>query len=154
MAFSRRALSPQRSLDVIVTIELYEIIGRRPSVVYLDHALKPIASADGPHRLNELVYQRGCALPGEQIHLASGRTFVLDVHNVYRGVLVVPPRPISSETALTHSGQDRAAEESKIEALVLAGSLIDARPRRSQSPTLPRYDRMYVADQPLIADAS
>ena len=152
MAVLKRALSPQRSLDVLVPLELYEIVGRRPSAVYLNEALEPIGTSNGPHRLNELVYRRGRAVPGEQIHLASGRTFVLDAQNVYRGVLLIDPRPLSVETALTHSGQDRASEESKIEEMVLNGDIVDAPPRRTRAWVLPRYDRLYAADRPLIAD--
>lgn len=152
MAIMRRSLTPQRSLDVMVPIALYEIVGRRPSAVYLNAALEPQAAGDGPHRLNELVYRRGSAVPGEQIHLASGRTFVLDAQDVYRGVLLIDPRPLSVETALTHSKCDRASEESKIEAMVLAGDIVDARPRRSKTSALPRYDQMYAADRPLIAN--
>jgi hypothetical protein len=146
------ALNPQRSVDVCEPFALYEIIGRRPSAVYLDAGLQPLVSGDGPHRLNEFVYRPGRALPGEQIHLASGRTFVLDADNVYRAVLLTDPRPISVETALVHAAQDRAAEENKIEALVQSGAVVEARARRSQGPKLPRYDTMFGADQPLVAD--
>lgn len=152
MAVMRRALSPQRSLDVLAPIELFEIVGRRPSAVFLNAALQPLAASDGPHRLNELVYRRGRAVPGEQIHLASGRTFVLDAQDVYRGVLLIDPQPLSAETALTHSGHERASEESKIDAMVRTGDVVDARPRRTRPNVLPRYDRMYGADRPLVAD--
>lgn len=152
MSVMRRGLSPQRSLDVLIEIELYEILGRRPSAVYLDAALEPLAASNGPHRLNELVYRRGRAIPGEQIHLASGRTFVLDAQNVYRGALLIDPQAISVETAFSQAQHDRAAEEAKVEDLVLAGNAVDARPRRAQTYALPRYDRMYSADQPLIAE--
>lgn len=151
MAMFKPALSPQRSLDVQEPFALYELLGRRPSAVYLDAALKPLSSGDGPHRLNEYVYRSGRAVPGEQIHLASGRTYVLDADNVYRAVLLIDPRPISPETALAHAAQDRAAEESKIEELILSGVLVEAPARRSQGPKLPRYDTMYAPDQPLIA---
>jgi hypothetical protein len=147
-----RALKPQRSLDVRVPFQLYQIIGRRPSAVYVDDDLKPMAAGDEPNRLRELVYRHGRAVPGEQIHLASGRTFVLDAHNVYRGVLLIDPRPISIEDALTHAAQDRASEESKIEDLILAGAVIDALPRRSHTAALPRYDRLYAAGQPLVVE--
>lgn len=152
MAIMKRALSPQRSLDVLEPIELYEIVGRRPSAVYLNAALQPMSDGDGPHRLSELVYRRGRAVPGEQIHLASGRTFVLDAENVYRGVLLIDPRPLAPETALTQPSDDRASEESKIEAMLLTGNIVDARPRQTRARALPRYDRMYAADRPLIAD--
>lgn len=150
MVAMRRALSPQRSLDVLAPIHVYEILGRRPSAVFLDADLQPLAGT-GPHRLNELVYRRGQAVPGEQLQLSSGRTFVLDANNVYRGVLLIDPRPISVATALTHAQQDRAAEESEVERLVLAGHLVDVRARRTQAHSLPRYDRMYAADHPLVA---
>ncbi len=152
MANLKRVLKPQRSLDVRVPFPLYHIIGRRPSAVCLDADLKPMAAGDGPHRLRELVYRPGRAVPGEQVHLASGRTFVLDAHNVYRGVLLIDPRPISIEDALIHSAQDRASEESKLEDLVVAGAVVDAPPRRPQAAALPRYDRMYAADQPLVGE--
>ena len=58
---------------------------------------------------------------------------------------------ISIETALVYSQQEGAAEGSKIEALVVAGAVVDVRPRRSHTAALPRYDPMYGADQPLIA---
>ncbi len=152
MVVMRRPRNPQRSFDVTAVISLHEIVGRRPSAVYLDAALKPLVASCGPHRLNELVYSRGHAVPGEQIHLASGRTFVLDANNAYRGVLLIDPRSISAESALSHAHRERTDEQTKIEQLVLAGALVEARPRRTYSDNLPRYDRMYAADRPLIAD--
>ena len=141
---------PQRVLEVRERLTLYEVVGRRPSAVFLDDDLNPTATAQGPHRLTDLVYRRAFAEPGDQLHLMSGQTLLFDGAQTYRAVLLSEPRPLELATALVHAQRVREVEVETIERAVVAGSLAEALARPSKTAQVMRADARFGADHPLI----
>jgi hypothetical protein len=143
---------PQRVLEVVERLPLYELVGRRPSRVFLDESLTPTTAATAPHRLSDLVYRRAFAEPGEQLHVMSGQTLLLDGAHTYRAVLVSEPRPLELATALVHAQQVREAEAAAIDRQAAAGTLVEALARQPKVHQVTRAEQRFAADQPLVLE--
>jgi hypothetical protein len=143
---------PQRVLEVVERLPLYELVGRRPSRVFLDDTLTPTTAAAAPHRLSDLVYRRAFAEPGDQLHVMSGQTLLLDRAHTYRAVLLSEPRPLELATALVHAQQVREEETAAIERQAVAGTLIEALARQPKVHQVTRAEQRFAADHPLIVE--
>jgi hypothetical protein len=141
-----------RILDVLVRLELYEIVGRRPSAVFLDETLKPTSRRNAAHRLAEYVFRRELARPGDQIHMASGQTLLLDSSQAYRAVQLSKPHRLALETAFAHAQRTREAEVELVEQLIRTGKLAEAKQRPFKVPQLRRVDQLFRADHPLVIE--
>jgi hypothetical protein len=108
----------QRILDVLEPLPLYEIVGKRPSAVFLEDALKPTSDPTAAHRLHEPVFRRAAAAPGEQLHITSGQTLLLDGGRTYRAVLLTQPQAVTPDSALSHAERIRSAEAEQVERLI------------------------------------
>jgi hypothetical protein len=143
---------PQRVLEVVERLPLYELVGRRPSRVYLDDTLNPTASAAAPHRLSDLVYRRIFAEPGDQLHVMSGQTLLLDGAHTYRAVLLTEPQPLELATALVNAQRVREAETAAIESQAVAGKLVEALARQPKVQQVTRAEQRFAPDHPLVVE--
>jgi len=144
----------QRTLDVVSPVTIYRQIGRRPSQVYVDDAMTAAAvGRTARHRLKDRVYWRTRAEPGSQIQDRPGGTLVVTATGECYPVLLAEPTPLTPATAFSHADLAIKADQSAIDQLVAAGSLVAAAPRRRKRQLSRPADRMFEDDHPLVVDA-
>jgi hypothetical protein len=143
----------ERALDVVEPIVVYRQIGRRPSTVFVDDAMNVTASKKAAqHRLNDRVYWRTMAKPGDQIQDRPGGTLLVTAVGQCHPILLAEPQPLDPATAFTHQELAIKADRTVAERLLAEGKLAEATPRRPKGmPTRPS-DRMLEADHPIVVD--
>jgi hypothetical protein len=149
MAYFPRA---QRALDVVSTVVIYRQIGRRPSGLYVDDATTAATAGDaGRHQLSDRIYWRTTAAPGDQIQERAGGVMLVKAGGECYPILLAEPTPLTPETAFTHADLTTKADHAVLEALLAAGSLVDATPRRPRGAARPA-DQTFAKDHPLVVD--
>jgi hypothetical protein len=142
---------PNRALDVVAPIVVYRLIGRRPSRVYVDDAMRA-TKAPGSNRLSDLVYWRTQAVPGDQIQDRSGGTLLVTSAGRCHPILLSEPRSLEVETAFTHAERALEADREIVNSLIAQGMLTEATPRRPKGlPTRPG-GRLLTDDHPIIVE--
>ena len=143
----------ERALDVVSPIVVYRQIGRRPSGVYVDDAMNVTKSKKtAQHRLNDRVYWRTKAKPGDQIQDRPGGTLLVTASGQCHPVLLAEPQPLEPGTAFTHQELAIKADRSVAERLLAEGKLAEATPRRPKGMPSRPSDRMLAADHPIVVD--
>jgi hypothetical protein len=140
-------------LDVVSPIEIFRVVGRRPSTVWVDADMKVCAPDGGGSRLSELAYWRTRAEIGEQIQERMGGTFLvtrdgLGCHPIALGT----PHPLEAASAFIHAQAVRQDDGKRIEELIASGALVEASPKRLKGPPSRPTDRILPADHPLIVE--
>lgn len=141
-----------RALDVLVPISVYRVVGRRPSAVYVDEAMRATRATTAPHRLSDLVYWRTQAEPGDQIQDRPGGTVLVTGGGEYFNILLAEPRPLEPETAFNHAEIALKADHDAAERLLAEGALAEATPQRLKGPPARYTERVLAADHPLVVD--
>jgi hypothetical protein len=147
-------LAVQRILRVRAGFALYEIIGRRPSDVFLDADLQPSPRDNAAHRLMEFVYCRKRASIGDEVHLTSAQTLLLESAMPYRPVRLTKPHPLAPDDGFSHALRVRALEEDYVDRLARAGRLEELPVAQPKNPQLSPTDRLFDARHPLIVDGA
>jgi hypothetical protein len=141
-----------RGLDVKASVVVYRPIGRRPSAVFVDAAMRPTTSDGAPHRLNDVVYWRTQAQPGDQIQDRPGGTLLVTAGGECYPVRLAVPQPLEMATAFTHAELALKADRAAADRLIAEGALADAAARRPKSPPSRAPDRLLADDHPLVLD--
>src|SRR5438128_34670 len=92
-----------RGLDVLAPVVIYRAIGRRPSSVYVDAAMRPTAAVGAPHRLNDTIYWQTEAVPGDQIQDRPGGTLLVTADGDCHPIRLAEPQPLDLTTAFNHA---------------------------------------------------
>ena len=93
----------RRALDVLSPVVVYRQIGRRPSGVFVDEAMKVTKSKGAAHRLNDRVYWKTQAQAGDQIQDRPGGTLLITAAGQCHPILLSEPRPLDPDTAFSHA---------------------------------------------------
>jgi hypothetical protein len=143
----------QRALDVLSPVVIYRQIGRRPSKVYVDDPMTASASRKkARHRLNDRVYWRTQAKPGDQIQDRPGGILLVTAKGECFPITLAEPSPLSPETAFTHADLAIKADQGEAARLLTAGQLIEATPRRPKARLGRPADTLFAEDHPLVVD--
>ena len=142
----------QRALDVVSPIVIYRQIGRRPSRIYVDEAMKVVESGGAQRRLSDRVYWRTLAKPGDQIQDRPGGILIVTAAGEWYPILLAEPTPLSPDTAFTHADLAIKADQSTMDELVASGNLVDATPRRPKGPPSRPSDKMFADNHPLVVE--
>jgi hypothetical protein len=143
----------RRALDVLSPVVVYRQIGRRPSSVFVDAAMQVTKSKRAAaHRLNDRVYWRTMAQPGDQIQDRPGGTLLITVAGQCHPILLAEPRPLDPDTAFSHAELAIQADHEAAEKLIADGKLAEATPRRPKAPPTRPADAMLEAGHPLVVD--
>jgi hypothetical protein len=142
---------PARAFDVLSPVAIFRVIGRRPSAVRVDEAMRPTLSEEAPHRLSDTVYARSEAVPGEEIQ-EHGRGLVLvSADGKSHTISLRPPQALDPETAFNHAELAIKADLQAVEELVRARALAEIEPQKRA--TMPRAQRQeFAEDHPLVVD--
>jgi hypothetical protein len=142
---------PARAFGVLSPVSIFRAIGRRPSAVRVDEAMRPTLSEQAPHRLSDTVYARAEAVPGEEIQ-EHGRGLVLvSADGKSHTISLTPPRPLDPETAFNHAALAIKADLQALEELLRARTLAEIEPQKRA--TMPRPQRQeFAEDHPLVVE--
>lgn len=141
-----------RAYEIVQPIEIYRLIGRRPSQVYVDDRMSPTDSGRAQNRLSDGVYWRTMAAAGDQIQERPGTTLLVTADGHAYQILLAPPEPLEPATAFVHAQMAAKADRACAEALKAAGKLGDALPRRVKSEPSRASSQMFAEDHPLVVD--
>lgn len=142
-----------RALNVVKPFEVYLVIGRRPSGVYVDSSYQATTRRDGAQPLWDLVFETVTAEPGDQIQDRPGGIVLVGKDGESRAVQLSPPRPRTVDTAFTHAEAILAADRALIESGLAEGTLATGSIRRIKAPmrhAKPNH-QVFGPDQPLVA---
>jgi hypothetical protein len=141
-----------RGLDVLAPVVVYRAIARRPSAVFVDAAMQPTTSKRAPHRLNDVVYWRTKAAPGDQIQDRPGGTLLVMADGQCHPIRLAPPQPLALDTAFTHAELALKADREVADRLLAEGVVVEAAARRPKVPPSRAPDRMLDPDHPIILE--
>lgn len=141
-----------RALDVVLPFTIYLVIGRRPSGIYVDGALRATTVDGGAttQPLWDLVFEAATAHPGDQVQDRPGGIVLVGRDGAPRSVQLTPPTPRLLENAFTHAERVLAADRAEVERLVTAGNLAIAPVRRIKQPPPPTAKVVFAGDHPLV----
>ncbi len=146
--------APNRAFEVVAPMEIYRLIGRRPSAVWVDDAQTAVPAGSGRYRLSELVYWRTQAVPGEQIHEHDRGLFLMTSDDLCHPISLTQPTPLEAVTAFTHAQTVLTADMAAIERLVTQGVMAQVKPRRPPRPPLRPVDRVLADSHPLVVEVA
>lgn len=141
-----------RAFDILQPIEIYRLIGRRPSQVYVDENMTPTDSGRAQNRLSDGVYWRTTADVGNQIQERPGTTLLVTEDGHAYQILLTPPRPLVPATAFVHAQGAAKADRACAEQLKAAGKLDEALPRRVKSEPSRASTFTFAEEHPLVVD--
>jgi hypothetical protein len=141
-----------RAYDVVQPVEIYRLIGRRPSQVYVDDRMSPTDSGRAQNRLSDGVYWRTTAKPGDQIQERPGTTLLVTADGHVHQILLSTPQPLEPATAFVHAQTAAKADRTRAEELKAAGLLGDGLPRRVKSEPSRASTQTFAEDHPLVVD--
>ena len=126
--------SIDRDLDVLGSIVVYRVVGRRPSAVYVNSAKVAAATGAAGSRLSDLVYWRTQAGAGDHIQDGpTGLVLITQAGERYR-IRLSEPRARTVDTAFTQTSLDIATDRQVIAGLLEHQILVEGR-RRPQQKT-------------------
>lgn len=141
-----------QAFDVVSSVIVYRQIGRRPSRVYVDQAMTAVDSGVAEQRLSDRVYWRTVARPGDQIQHRPGGMLVVTPEGECYPIILAEPTPLTPTTAFTHADMAFKADQSVLEQLAAAGSLVETSPRQPKTRPLRPADRMFPESHPLLLE--
>ena len=143
---------PNRAFEFVVPVDIYRVIGRRPSSVWVDATGAITAAGPPSQQLKETVYAHGTAAPGEQLQERVGGLFLVAPDGTSEPVILSSPRPIDPQTAFEYARVSREDDLAIIETLLASGALRPVKGYRlSQKPSRPG-DRVLTSDHPLVVE--
>jgi hypothetical protein len=151
----RRGASPSRIpadryVSVAARLPIYRQIGRRPSQVYVDDAMKPAAAGLPERRLFDNVFWRSHAEIGDQIEERAGGLLLLTAAVDCYPIQLSPPRALEVATAFGQADALLREDRKILDALLAGGSVVEVSPRRSRAPLSRSPDTVFDEDHPLV----
>jgi len=146
----RFASPSDRSITVTARFAVYRHIGRRPSQVYVDEAMKPVASGVAERRLSDHVFWRTHAEIGDQIEERGGGFLLLTEPMLAHPIQLSEPRPLNVTTAFSHADIVLREDREILEKLLAEGSAVEGSPRRPRTMPTRIPDTLFAEDHPLV----
>ncbi len=143
---------PSRAFEAPEAIELFRIIGRRPSAVWVDNSGALAAPGPSSQRLREFVCWRTKSGAGDQIQERIGGFFLVTPSDSCHPILLSPPEALSPDTAFIHAQAAQARDVARVAELMAEGKLIEVVGRRPKTPPSRPGDTLLPEDHPLVVD--
>lgn len=139
-----------RALDIVSPFTVFLVVGRRPSGIYVDSAMRATTDTAGSQPLWDLVFEEIAAAPGDQIQDRPGGIVLVDRDGEARAIQLVAPCARSLDGAFTHAERMLAADRAEVDRLLATGVLSIGTVRRIKAPPPPRNNRTFAPDHPLV----
>jgi hypothetical protein len=138
---------------VVSPVTVYLVVGRRPSGIYVDSAMRATTDTSGSQPLWDLVFEATTAQPGDQVQDRPGGIVLVDRDGEARAIQLVAPCARSLDGAFTHAERMLAADRAEVDRLIAVGVLSVGTVRRIKAPPPPRNNRTFAPDHPLVVPA-
>jgi len=141
-----------RAFECVRPIEIFRVIGRRPTDIWVDSAGARAPAGPGRQRLTELVYWRTETTLDQQIQERIGGFYVVTSEGACHPLSLSTPHPIDPANPFQHAQIVRTGDEACLDALIAEGALVQVHGYRViHHPSRPS-DRVVAADHPLVVD--
>jgi hypothetical protein len=141
-----------RAFDVMEPIVIYRLVGRRPSQVYVDEAMRPASAGAPGSRLSDGVYWQTKAKVGDQIQERPGTTLLVTAEGEACPILLTEPTPLTIASAFVHAQNAAQIDREKAAALKAQGALREALPHRVRSEQSRQPAHHFPEQHPLVVD--
>jgi hypothetical protein len=143
---------PIRAFECVRPIEIFRVVGRRPTDIWVDGA--GAISTPGPDKqsLTELVYWRTATTLEQQLQERLGGLFVVTPEGACHPVSLSPPHPIDRQNPFLHAQTVRSGDEVLLESLIQSGDLVQVHGYRVMHHPSRPSDRLVAADHPLVVE--
>ena len=150
----RSAIQPRplRAFEAPAAIEIYRVVGRRLSQVWVDNSGALAEPGPTAQRLREFVCWRTRSRAGEQIQERVGGFFLVTANDACHPILLCPPEPLTPETAFVHAQLAQSRDVARVAELMAADRLIEVVGRRPKTPPSRPGDTLLPEDHPLVVD--
>lgn len=145
---------PLRAFDLAAPVDIYRVIGRRPTEIWVDAAGHLAPDGADRQRLREFVYWHTTAAPADEVQVQErlGGLFLVTRKGACHPVALSPPRPMDPAAPFLHAQTARAEDGVVIEALLAAGRLVPGSAYKVTQGASRPGDRLVPADHPLIVE--
>jgi hypothetical protein len=147
---SRPRFLADRYVTAAAQFPVYRQIGRRPSQVYVDEAMRPAASGSPERRLFDNVFWRTSAKIGDQIAERAGGLLLLTEAMACHPIQLSVPRLLEVATAFGHADAVLREDRKILDDLLAKGAVIEALPQRSRAALSRLSDVVFAEDHPLV----
>ena len=139
-----------RALDIVAGFTIYRVIGRRPSGVYVDHAMQVTTDMRDAQPLWDPVFEAIPAEPGDQIQDRPGGIVLVTREGQPQPIQLTAPVPRTVESAFTHAERALAADRALLEQMLADGRVTVAPIRRIKLPAPSAAKTVFAEDHPLV----
>lgn len=155
MAMRRRAVSRPRApadrrVAVAARFAIYRQFGRRPSQVYVDSTMRPVASGPPERRLSDNVFWRTSAEVGDHIEERAGGMLLLTEAMACHPIQLSAPRPLEVATAFGHADAVLHEDRKILDCLLAKGAVVEVSAQRSKAVSSRLPDILLAEDHPLV----
>jgi hypothetical protein len=147
---SRSRFPVDRYVTAAAQFPVYRQVGRRPSQVYVDDAMRPAASGQPERRLFDNVFWLTSAEIGDQIEERAGGLLLLTKAMAGHPIQLSAPRLLEVATAFGHAEAVLREDRKILDDLLAEGAVVEASPQRSRAALSRLPDAMFAEDHPLV----
>jgi hypothetical protein len=147
---ARARFPADRYVTAVAEFPIYQQVGRRPSQVYVDEAMRPAAAGQPERRLFDNVFWRTSAEIGDQIEERAGGLLLLTKETACHPIQLSAPRRLEVATAFGHADAVLREDRKILDDLLAEGAVVDASPRRSRAVLSRLPDAVFAEDHPLV----
>jgi hypothetical protein len=147
---SRPRFPADRCVIVTAAFPVYRQVGRRPSQVYVDAAMRPAASGLSERRLFDNVFWRTAAEVGDQIEERAGGLLLQKEDMTCHPIQLSAPRGLEVATAFGHADIVLREDRKILDTLLAGGAVVEGSPRRSRAILSRLPDAMFAENHPLV----
>lgn len=141
-----------RAFSVANSVDIYRVIGRRPSSVWVDDSRRIAEPGPQNQPLKELVYWHTKTKPGEEIQERIGGLFLVTVDGACHPIALCLPEPLEPGTAFVHAQAVRQKDAERITQLLAQGDIVEVPGKKPTYPASRPGDRLLPQDHALVVD--
>ena len=145
---------PIRTFDLAGPVDIYRVIGRRPTGILVDASGRIAQCGADRQSLSEFVYWHTVAEPADQVQIQErlGGFFLVTREGACHPVSLSLPRPTDPAAPFLHAQTSRTEDGRAIESLLAGGRILPGSAYKvTQNPSRPG-DGFVPADHPLIVE--
>jgi hypothetical protein len=137
-----------RYLTATARFPIYRKVGRRPSRVYVDDAMRPAESGLSARRLFDNVFWLTSAEIGDRIEERPGGLLLLTKHMAFHPIQLSVPRPLELATAFGHADAVLREDRKILDDLLAEGAVVEisTRPPKIMASRQPEAAEVVFAE--------
>jgi hypothetical protein len=147
---SRSRVPADRYVTVTAAFPVYRQVGRRPSHVYVDDAMRPAASGRSERRLFDNVFWLTAAEVGDRIEERKDGLLLQTKKMHCHPIQLSAPRALEVATVFGHADAVLRKDRKILDTLLAEGTVVEGLPQRSRAELSRLPETMFAENHPLI----